>query len=185
MIEDVLADAEDRMTKTLDNLQRELAGIRTGRASPGLIERLEIDYYGTPTPLNQVAGISAPEPRLLVVQPWDRSAMAAIEKAIRSSELGLNPTNDGQVIRIAIPPLTEERRKALVRVVRQKVEESRVAIRNIRRDALAQVKELLQEKLIGEDDERRAEQQVQELTNRYINEADKIGKNKEAEVLEV
>jgi len=150
-----------------------------------LIERLEIDYYGTPTPLNQVAGISAPEPRLLVVQPWDRSAMAAIEKAIRSSELGLNPTNDGQVIRIAIPPLTEERRKALVRVVRQKVEESRVAIRNIRRDALAQVKELLQEKLIGEDDERRAEQQVQELTNRYINEADKIGKNKEAEVLEV
>jgi len=185
VIEDVLADAEDRMTKTLDNLQRELAGIRTGRASPGLIERLEIDYYGTPTPLNQVAGISAPEPRLLVVQPWDRSAMAAIEKAIRSSELGLNPTNDGQVIRIAIPPLTEERRKALVRVVRQKVEESRVAIRNIRRDALAQVKELLQEKLIGEDDERRAEQQVQELTNRYINEADKIGKNKEAEVLEV
>ena len=185
MIEDVLADAEGRMTKTLDNLQRELAGIRTGRASPGLIERLEIDYYGTPTPLNQVAGISAPEPRLLVVQPWDRSAMAAIEKAIRSSELGLNPTNDGQVIRIAIPPLTEERRKALVRVVRQKVEESRVAIRNIRRDALAQVKELLQEKLIGEDDERRAEQQVQELTNRYINEADKIGKNKEAEVLEV
>ncbi|ACZ39171.1 ribosome recycling factor [Sphaerobacter thermophilus] len=185
MIEDVLADAEGRMTKTLDNLQRELAGIRTGRASPGLIERLEVDYYGTPTPLNQVAGISAPEPRLLVVQPWDRSAMSAIEKAIRSSDLGLNPTNDGQVIRIAIPPLTEERRKALVRVVRQKVEESRVAIRNIRRDALAQVKEMLQEKLIGEDDERRAEQQVQELTNRYINEADKIGKNKEAEVLEV
>lgn len=185
MIEDVLADAEGRMTKTLDNLQRELAGIRTGRASPGLIERLEVDYYGTPTPLNQVAGISAPEPRLLVVQPWDRSAMSAIEKAIRSSDLGLNPTNDGQVIRIAIPPLTEERRKALVRVVRQKVEESRVAIRNIRRDALAQVKEMLQEKLIGEDDERRAEQQVQELTNRYINEADKIGKNKEVEVLEV
>jgi ribosome recycling factor len=185
VIEDVLADAEGRMTKTLDNLQRELAGIRTGRASPGLIERLEVDYYGTPTPLNQVAGISAPEPRLLVVQPWDRSAMSAIEKAIRSSDLGLNPTNDGQVIRIAIPPLTEERRKALVRVVRQKVEESRVAIRNIRRDALAQVKEMLQEKLIGEDDERRAEQQVQELTNRYINEADKIGKNKEAEVLEV
>lgn len=185
MIDDVLADAEDRMGKTLDALQRELAGIRTGRASPGLIERLEVDYYGTPTPLNQVAGISAPEPRLLVVQPWDRSAMSAIEKAIRSSDLGLNPTNDGQVIRIAIPPLTEERRKALVRVVRQKVEESRVAIRNIRRDALAQVKEMLQEKLIGEDDERRAEQQVQELTNRYINEADKIGKNKEAEVLEV
>lgn len=185
MIDDVLADAEGRMTKTIENLQRELAGIRTGRASPGLIERLEVDYYGTPTPLNQLAGISAPEPRLLVVQPWDRSAMPAIEKAIRSSDLGLNPTNDGQVIRIAIPPLTEERRKALVRVVRQKVEESRVAIRNIRRDALAQVKELLQEKLIGEDDERRAEQQIQELTNRYINEADKIGKHKEAEVLEV
>lgn len=185
MIQDVLADAEDRMQKTLDALRRELAGIRTGRATPGLIERIEVNYYGTPTPLNQLASISAPEARLLVVQPWDRNAIASIEKALRSSELGLNPSNDGQVIRIAVPPLTEERRKQLVKIVRQTVEESRVAIRNIRRDALAQVKSLLQEKQIGEDDERRAEHQIQELTNRYITEAEKIGKHKEDEVLEV
>src|SRR5690606_22163861 len=162
-----------------------LAGIRTGRASPGLIERLTVDYYGTPTPLNQLAGISAPEARLLVIQPWDRSAMAAIEKAIQTPDLGRNPNNDGRVIPIDSPPLTEERRKSLVRLVRQNVEEGRVAIRNIRRDAIAQIKELAQEKLIGEDDERRGEQQVQELTDRYISEADKIGKHKEEEVLEV
>lgn len=185
MIDDVLADADERMQKTLDSLRRDLSGIRTGRAAPGLIERLEVDYYGTATPLNQIAGISAPEARLLVVQPWDRGALGMIEKAIRTSELGLNPTNDGVLIRIAIPALTEERRKALVKVVRQKVEENRVAIRNIRRDALAHIKELLHEKLIGEDDERRAEQQMEELTKRYITEADKIGKHKEDEVLEV
>lgn len=185
MIDDVLTDAEERMKKTLDALRRELAGIRTGRASPGLIERLEVNYYGTPTPLNQLGGISAPEARLLVVQPWDKSALASIEKAIRASDLGLNPTNDGQVIRIAIPPLTEERRQQLVRVARKTVEENRVAIRNIRRDAMAQVKEMQQEKMIGEDDERRADQQIQELTNRYISEADKIGKHKEDEILEV
>ena len=185
MMGEILRDAEDRMHKTIDALRRELSGIRTGRASPGLIERLEIEYYGTPTPLNQLAGISAPEARLLVVQPWDRGSMGMIEKAIRSSELGLNPTNDGQVIRIAIPALTEERRKSLVRVVRQKVEDDRVALRNIRRDALTDIKELLKEKMIGEDDERRAEHQMQELTNRYIAEADKIGKHKEDEILEV
>lgn len=184
-MDDVSADAESRMRKTIDALKRDLAGIRTGRAAPALIERLEVDYYGTPTPLNQISGISAPEPRLLVVQPWDRGAIGAIEKAIRSSELGLNPTNDGQLVRIAIPALTEERRKSLVKVVRQKVEENRVAIRNIRRDSLAQIKEMLHEKMIGEDDERRAEHQMQELTNRFINEADKIGKQKEDEVLEV
>ncbi|HUZ03570.1 MAG TPA: ribosome recycling factor [Thermomicrobiaceae bacterium] len=185
MIDDVLADAEDRMRKTIDSLHRDLAGIRTGRAATGLIERVEVNYYGTPTPLNQVAGISAPEPRMLVVQPWDRGALGAIEKALRSSDLGLNPTNDGQLIRIAIPPLNEERRKQLVKVVRQKVEEDRVAIRNVRRDALAHIKDLLHDKQIGEDDERRGEHQLQELTNRYVTEADKIGKHKEDEVLEV
>ena len=185
MVGEILADAEDRMQKTIEALRRELSGIRTGRASPGLIERLEVDYYGTATPLNQLAGIGAPEARLLVVQPWDRGSMGAIEKAIRSSELGLNPTNDGQLIRIAIPALTEERRKSLVRVVRQKVEDDKVAIRNIRRDALNDIKELLKEKMIGEDDERRAEHETQELTNRFIGEADKIGKHKEDEVLEV
>lgn len=185
MLGEIMADAEDRMHKTIDALRRDLSGIRTGRASPGLIERLEVEYYGTPTPLNQLAGISAPEARLLVVQPWDRGSMGVIEKAIRSSELGLNPTNDGQLIRIAIPALTEERRKSLVRVVRQKVEEDKVALRNVRRDAMADIKELMKEKMIGEDDERRAEHDLQEITNRYIGEADKIGKHKEDEVLEV
>ena len=185
MIDDILLDAEDRMDKTIEALKRELSGIRTGRAAPGLIEHLGVEYYGTPTPLNQLAGISAPEPRLLVVQPWDRGSLGIIEKSIRGSDLGLNPTNDGQLIRIVIPPLTEERRKSLVRVVRAKVEEDKVALRNIRRDAVAQIKDLLKEKEIGEDDERRGEQQIQELTDRFVSEADKIGKHKEDEVLEV
>lgn len=185
MIDDILLDAEDRMEKTIEALKRELSGIRTGRAAPGLIEHLHVEYYGTPTPLNQLAGISAPEPRMLVVQPWDRGSLGIIEKAIRSSDLGLNPSNDGQLIRIAIPPLTEERRRSLVRVVRAKVEEDRVALRNIRRDAVAHIKDLMKEKQIGEDDERRGEQQIQELTDRFVAEADKIGKQKEDEVLEV
>jgi ribosome recycling factor len=185
MIKDVMDDAEVRMGKAIDALRRDLATIRTGRASPSLVERLPVDYYGSSTPLNQLAGISVPEPRLLVIQPWDRGSMAAIEKAIRKSELGLNPTNDGQVVRIAIPPLTEERRKQLVKLVHGHVEEGKVALRNIRRDAMTHVKELLTAKLIGEDDERRAEQQVDELTKRYVNDAERVGKAKEQEVLEV
>lgn len=185
MIKDVMQDAEVRMGKAIDALQRDLGSIRTGRASPTLVERLQVDYYGSSTPLNQLAGISVPEPRLLVIQPWDRGSMPAIEKAILKSELGLNPSNDGQVIRIAIPALNEERRKQLVKLVHGHVEEGKVALRNIRRDAMAHVKELLSEKLIGEDDERRAEQQVDELTKRFVSEADKVGKSKEQEVLEV
>jgi ribosome recycling factor len=185
MIEDVLADAESRMGKAMDALRRDLGSIRTGRASPSLVERLTVEYYGTPTPLNQLAGISVPEPRLLVIQPWDRGTMGAIEKAIQKSELGLNPSNDGQVVRIAIPPLTEERRKQLVKLVHSHVEEGKVAERNIRRDAMAHVRELMNERMISEDDERRAEHQVDELTKRFIDEADKIGKGKEREVLEV
>ena len=185
MIKDVMGDAEVRMGKAIDALRRDLATIRTGRASPSFVERLPVDYYGSSTPLNQLAGISVPEPRMLVIQPWDRGSMAAIEKAIRKSELGLNPTNDGQIVRIAIPPLTEERRKQLVKLVHGHVEEGRVALRNIRRDAMAHVKELLAEKLIGEDDERRAEQQVDELTRRYVSDAERVGKAKEQEVLEV
>ena len=185
MINDVMDDAEVRMGKAIDALRRDLATIRTGRASPSLVERLPVEYYGSSTPLNQLAGISVPEPRLLVIQPWDRGSMPAIEKAIRKSELGLNPTNDGQVVRIAIPALTEERRKQLVKLVHGHVEEGKVALRNIRRDAVTQVKELLAEKLIGEDDERRAEQQVDELTKRYVSDAERVGKAKEQEVLEV
>jgi ribosome recycling factor len=185
MIKDVMDDAEVRMGKAIDALRRDLATIRTGRASPSLVERLPVDYYGSSTPLNQLAGISVPEPRMLVIQPWDRGSMAAIEKAIRKSELGLNPTNDGQVVRIAIPPLTEDRRRQLVKLVHGHVEEGKVALRNIRRDAVTHVKELLAEKLIGEDDERRAEQQVDELTKRHVSDAERVGKAKEQEVLEV
>jgi ribosome recycling factor len=170
MINDVMNDAEVRMGKAIDALRRDLASIRTGRAS---------------TPLNQLAGISVPEPRLLVIQPWDRGSMPAIEKAIMKSELGLNPTNDGQVVRIAIPPLTEERRKQLVKLVHGHVEDAKVALRNIRRGAVTHVKELLSEKLIGEDDERRAEHQVDEITKRFVADAERVGKAKEQEVLEV
>jgi ribosome recycling factor len=139
MIKDVMDDADVRMGKAIDALRRELASIRTGRASPSLVERLSVDYYGSSTPLNQLAGISVPEPRLLVIQPWARGSMGAIEKAILKSELGLNPSNDGQVIRIAIPQLTEERRKQMVKLVHGHVEEGKVALRNIRRDAMANV----------------------------------------------
>jgi ribosome recycling factor len=185
MIKDVMDDAEVRMGKAIDALRRDLATIRTGRASPSLVERLPVDYYGSSTPLNQLAGISVPEPRMLMIQPWDRGSMAAIEKAIMKSELGLNPTNDGQVVRIAIPPLTEERRKQLVRLVHGHVEDGKVALRNIRRDAMTHVKELLSEKLIGEDEERRAEHEVDEMTKRYVSDAERVGKAKEQEVLEV
>lgn len=185
MIKDVLEDAETRMGKAMDALRRELDTIRTGRASPSLVERVSVDYYGTPTPLNQLAGISVPEPRLLVIQPWDRGTIATIEKAIQKSELGLNPNNDGQLIRIQIPALTEDRRKQLVKLVHGHVEEGKVSVRNVRRDAMANARDLLNERLISEDDERRGEQQVEDLTRRFVDEADRIGKAKERDVLEV
>lgn len=185
MIADVLTDAQDRMGKAMGALRRELDTIRTGRASPTLVDRLTVEYYGTPTPLNQLAGVSVPEPRLLVIQPWDRGTIPAIEKAIQKSELGLNPTNDGQLIRIGIPPLTEERRKQLVRLVHNHVEEGKIAVRNIRRDAIGNVRELLDEREISEDDERRGHQQIEDLAKRFVDEADKIGKAKEQDVLEV
>lgn len=185
MLNDVKADAESRMKKAVEALQRDLATVRTGRASPALVDRVEVDYYGTMTPLNQLAGITVPEARLLVIQPWDKGSIQAIEKAIRMADLGVNPTNDGDVIRINIPALTEERRKEMVKVVWSKVEDSRVAIRNIRRDAISQVKELAQEKMISEDEERRGEQDIQDLTDKYIARAEKTGKEKEEEVLAV
>lgn len=185
MYEDILQDADERMRKAIDALKGHLTGIRTGRASPGLIERVMIDYYGTETPLQQLAGISAPEARMLLVQPWDKGAMKAIEKGIRASELGLNPTNDGQVLRIAIPALTEERRRDLVRIVKRNVEEAHVAVRNIRRDAIHMLKELDDSGDISEDQRRRGEEQIQKQTDRAIADADKVGRDKEAEVLEV
>lgn len=185
MLDEVLADAEHRMNGAMESLQRELSAIRTGRASPALVERLPVNYYGTQTPLNQVAGISAPEARLLVIQPWDKGAMPAIERAIQESDLGLTPNNDGTVIRLVIPQLTEERRQELVRLVRAKVEEAKVAVRNVRRDAIESSKALLNEKMISEDGERRAESQIQSLTDSFVERADSIGQAKEAEVLEV
>jgi len=185
MIRETMADVETRMSKAIDALKRDLNTIRTGRASPSLLDRVVIDYYGTPTPLNQVAGISVPEARLLVIQPWDRGTIGLIEKAILKSDLGLNPNNDGQVIRIGIPSLTEERRKQLVKSVHSHVEEAKVALRNVRRDGVTQVRELMSEKMISEDDERRGETQLDEMTKRFTDEADKIGKAKELEVMEV
>jgi ribosome recycling factor len=185
MYEDILQDADDRMHKAVEALRGHLAGIRTGRASTGLIERVVVDYYGTETPLQQLAGISAPEARMLVVTPWDKGSMKAIEKSIRASELGLNPTNDGQVIRITIPALTEERRRDLVKVAKRNLEEAHVAIRNIRRDAMHMLKELDESGDISEDQRRRGEEQIQKLTDRSIADADKVGREKEAEILEV
>lgn len=185
MIKDTLSDAESRMSKTMEALHRDLSTIRTGRASPALLDRIQVDYYGTPTPLNQMAGISVPEARLLVIQPWDKGSIPDIEKAIMKSDLGITPNNDGTVIRLGIPPLTEDRRKQLVKVVHSTVEDAKVSVRNIRRDSMHNVRELLNEKMIGEDDERRAEQQLDDLTKKFVDEADKIGKAKEHEVLEV
>jgi ribosome recycling factor len=185
MIKETLADAESRMSKSMEALHRDLNTIRTGRASPALLDRLHVDYYGTPTPLNQMAGVTAPEARLLVIQPWDRGSIGDIEKAIMKSDIGITPSNDGQVIRLVIPQLTEDRRKQLVKQVHHHVEEAKVSVRNIRRDSMGQVRELLNEKLISEDDERRAETRLDELSKRFVDEADKIGKVKEHEVLEV
>lgn len=185
MIRDTLTDAEDRMSKAMDALRNHLNSIRTGRASPALLDRIQVEYYGTPTPLNQVASVSAPEARMLTVQPWERNMLGVIEKAILKSDIGLTPNNDGTMIRLNIPPLTEERRKQLVRQVHQQVEESKVSVRNVRRDAVNQLHKLTADKQISEDEERRAANQLDELAKRFTDEADKIGKGKEHEVMEV
>ena len=173
------------MEKVLADLQHEMAGIRTGRASIALFDPIRVDYYGTPTPLNQLATLHVPEASLVTVQPWDISQIGAIEKAIRSSDLGLNPTNDGKLIRIPIPPLTEERRKEIVKHLHVVAEDHRVAVRNIRRDANEAVKKLLKDKLISEDDERRALDEIQKLTDSYISKVDQAAKGKEKEILEL
>ena len=185
MIDDVFNDAKDRMTKAVEALRRELATIRTGRAHPGLVEHLRVDYYGVPTPLNQLATISVPDPRLLTIQPWDRQAMGAIEKAILKSDLSLTPTNDGTLIRLSIPQLTEERRRELAKVVHKKVEEGRVEIRNIRRDGHEELRRLQREKLISEDDQFRGQEKLQKLTDEYVQQVERVGEEKEAELLAV
>ena len=173
------------MEKVLGDLQHAMAGIRTGRASISLLDGIRVDYYGTPTPLNQLATLHVPDPSLITVQPWDVSQIGAIEKTIRSSDLGLNPANDGKIIRIPIPPLTQERRKELVKHLHHVAEDHRVGVRNIRRDANEAVKKLLKDKLISEDDERRALDEIQKLTDAQIQKLDQAAKNKEKEILEI
>ncbi|AIE59682.1 ribosome recycling factor [Bacillus methanolicus] len=185
MPKQVIAAAKEKMTKAIQAYTREIASIRAGRASASLLDRVTVDYYGVPTPVNQLAGISVPEPRLLVIQPYDKSIVGEIEKAILKSDLGLNPTSDGSLIRIAIPQLTEERRKELVKVVKKESEEAKVAIRNIRRDANDDLKKLEKAGEITEDDLRGYSDDIQKLTDEHINKIDQITKDKEKEILEV
>lgn len=185
MIDDVKAEADGKMKKALESLKRDLQGMRTGRASPALVEPLKVEYYGTPTPLQQLASVSVPEARLIVIKPFDASSLKAIEKAILSSELGLTPNNDGKLIRLSLPPLTEERRREMTKVVKKRTEEAHVAIRNIRHQGLKDLEELESEKLITEDEHFRGKDILQELTDKYIKDADEMGKKKEEEVMEV
>ena len=185
MIEETHADAEQRMGKAVDALRRELSTVRTGRANPALLEHLRVDYYGTPTSLQQLATVMVPEARMLTIQPWDKGSMEAIEKAIQRSDLGLTPSNDGEIIRLVIPQLTEDRRKELVRLVHKKVEDGRIAIRNVRRDAHEMLRDLQREKEISEDEEKRAQEQLQKITDRFVAKAEDIGDEKEQELLEV
>jgi ribosome recycling factor len=185
MIDELLDDARERMGKSVESTHHELTSVRTGRASPSLLDRVTVDYYGAMTPLNQLATISAPEPRLLSVQPYDASSIKLIEKAINESDLGLNPSNDGKIVRLAIPELNEERRRELVKVARHIAEEGRVAIRNVRRDVMHDLRELKEAGETGSDDEHRAEGELQKLTDAKIGELDVMLKAKEEEILEV
>jgi ribosome recycling factor len=185
MSSEILADAEQKMTRAVDAMERDFQGVRTGRASTALVERIHVDYYGTSTPLNQLAGISVPEPHQIVIQPWDRGVLGAIEKAITKSDLGLMPNVDGTVVRLNIPPLTEERRKDLVRVVHKRMEEARVEIRNLRRDAADQLKKEERDGDVGTDESHRQLDALQRTTDRFVGEVDRLGAAKEQEVLEV
>jgi len=184
-IDDLVQDASRRMDKSVEAAQGEFATLRTGRASPALLDRVQIDYYGQQTPLKQLATISAPEPRMLTIQPFDPNSVSTIERAIQESDLGLTPNNDGKLIRLPIPQLTEERRKELVKVVRHMAEEGKVAVRNVRRDAIHHLKELVDNGEVGSDEEHRAEDRVQKLTDEHVNEIDELLKRKEAEIMEV
>lgn len=184
MVKEIETNAKARMEKVIEDMQHAIASIRTGRANMSLLDSIRVDYYGTPTPINQVGTLHVPEPSMITVQPWDASVIGAIEKAIRSSDLGLNPQNDGKLIRIPIPPLTEERRKDMVKHLHHVAEDHRVALRNIRRDANDAVKKLLKEKAISEDEDRRAHDEVQKLTDAQIQRLDQAAKAKEKEILE-
>src|SRR5437763_586214 len=185
MLDDILKTAEHKMTRAVEILNTDLQSVRTGRASPALLDRIQVDYYGSPTPLNGVANISAPDPRMMLVQPWDRGMLGAIEKAILKSDLGINPTNDGQVIRLVLPQLTEDRRKELVKQVHHRAEEARIAVRNCRRDALDHLRKAEKDGGISQEDERRAQERLQKLTDGFIKRVDDVSRNKETEVMEV
>ena len=184
-VPDTLQDAEHKMEQALSHLREELSAIRTGRASAAVLSRVTVEYYGSPVPLNQLASINVPEPRLLVVQPFDKNSIAQVEKAIQQSDLGITPSNDGQVIRLAFPPLTEERRRDLVKQVHTRAEESRVAVRNVRRHAKDDMEKLERDRLISEDDLSRGEKELQKLTDRCVAEIDEIQRHKESELMEV
>ena len=182
---DVIKETRPRMEGAVDDFRRKLGTIRTGRAAVSLLDSVVVEYYGTPTPLSQMASVHVPEPQMLTVQPWDQTQLGAIEKAIRSADLGLNPSNDGKMIRVPIPPLTEERRKQLVKQVHEAAEEHRTAIRNVRRDSNDRLKRMLKDKTISEDSERDALEEIQKLTNSYIGKVDELAKTKEQELLSV
>jgi ribosome recycling factor len=185
MIKDALQDAEHRMKGAIHALEDDLNTIRTGRAHPALVEKLPVEYYGTPTPLQNLATIAAPEPQLITIRPFDPTSLNVIEKAIRVSDLGLTPSNDGKIIRLTIPPLTEERRHDLTKLVHKRVEEAKVAVRNVRRDTLDDLREMEKEKIISEDDMHRGKDELQKLTDQYTLKVDEIGKRKEHEIMEV
>jgi ribosome recycling factor len=184
-LDDVLKTAEHKMTSAIDVLTRDLQSVRTGRASPHMLERIQVDYYGSLTPINGVANISAPDPHMVLVQPWDRSMLGPIEKAIQKSDLGINPTNDGNVIRLVVPQLTQDRRKELVKQVHQRAEEARIAVRNCRRDALDHLRKAEKDGGISQEDEKRAQERLQKLTDGFVKRVDDVSRQKETEVTEV
>ncbi|NLI93276.1 MAG: ribosome recycling factor [Peptococcaceae bacterium] len=185
MINDVLNESEEKMKKTVEVLRKDLASVRAGRANPAMLEKISVDYYGTPTPVNQLANVSVPEPRILIIQPWDKSSIKDIEKAILKSDLGLTPSNDGVVIRLNIPQLTAERRTEIVKTVKKKAEEARVAVRNIRRELIDDIKKLEKEKAASEDDSKKSQEKAQKLTDKYIKDIDDVLEKKEKEIMEV
>ncbi len=185
MTADLFDDAERRMQRAIDALKQDLNAIRAGRASSSLVDRITVEYYGAPTPLNQVASITVPEARMLVIQPWDRKMISDIEKAIQKSDLGINPNSDGQVIRLNIPPMSEERRRDLVKTLHKKLDEHKVAVRNVRRDVQDKLRDREKKKEVSEDELKRSTDRLQKLTDRYIDDMEKVGKAKELEILEV
>ena len=185
LVEDVIKEAEERMKKCVSETKNAFNTLRTGRATPALLEKIFVDYYGAPTPINQLANITVPEARLIVIQPWDKSVLPEIEKAIMKSDLGINPTSDGEVVRLAIPPLTEERRLELVKIVKKKAEDGRVAVRNVRREANDEIKSAQKEGLISEDELKKAQERVQKLTDKYIKEIDMLLAEKEKDIIQI